>query len=187
MSKLTEVKKAMTARLAEKGVELTGEKGEELFIFNATAKKVCLAYLTTWADGRPRYVVYGWYPYTGAFAVLSDLAPKTSKQEEEKATRGVFINSARFMNSARVASTARVASSAKGKMASPKKATTTTSPEKTTVKTPRWGVENGTVLKLGSPAKNWKIEWHNQTGYGVISKTGIRGIITPNGDWKARD
>lgn len=173
MSKLTEVKKAMTARLAEKGVKLTGDKGEELFIFNATAKKVCLAYLTTWADGRPRYVAYGWYPYTGAFAVLSDLAPKTSKQEEEKATRGVFINSV------------RVASPAKGKMASPKKATT--SPEKTTVKTPRWSVENGTVLKLCSPAKNWKIEWHNQTGYGVISKTGIRGIITPNGDWKARD
>ena len=183
MSKLTEVKKAMTARLAEKGVELTGDKGEELFVFNATAKKVCLAYLTTWEDGRPRYVVYGWYPYTGAFAVLSDLAPKTSKQEEEKATRGVFIHSA------------RVASPAKGKMASPKKgtatatatATATVAPEKATVKTPRWSVENGTVLKLGSPAKNWKIEWHNQTGYGVISKTGIQGIITPNGDWKARD
>lgn len=175
MSKLTEVKKAMTARLAEKRVELTGDKGEELFVFNATANKVCLAYLTTWEDGRPRYVVYGWYPYTGPFAVLSDLAPKTNKQEEEKATRGVFINSA------------RVASPSKGKMASPKKATATVAPEKATVKTPRWSVENGTVLKLGSPAKNWKIEWHNQTGYGVISKTGIRGIITPNGDWKARD
>lgn len=184
MSKLTEVKKAMTARLAEKGVELTGDKGEELFVFNATAKKVCLAYLTTWADGRPRYVVYGWYPYTGTFAILSDLAPKASKQaEEEKATRGLFINSARV---------ASPTSITKGKMASPKKDTATApvatvAPEKATVKTPRWSVENGTVLKLGSPVKNWNIEWHNQTGYGVVSKTGIRGIITPNGDWKARD